>query len=134
MTGRIKHLIIVRGRNVYPQDIEHLAQQADERLRPGAGVAFSIDDDGEERPCLVQETTLTDHEERQKALYQINKAVVATLDIRLSAIILIEPRSIPKTTSGKLARYACRRAFLEGTLKTVAEWRERETSEAPDHV
>ncbi|HEU5383064.1 MAG TPA: AMP-binding protein, partial [Ktedonobacteraceae bacterium] len=117
VTGRLKDLIIIRGRNYYPQDIEQIASQSHPALRSGAGAAFSIDVSGEERLVLVHE--IDRHYARQdKApiIDAIRRAIAEELNIQTYAIVLIKAASLPKTTSGKVQRYACRKAFLERGL------------------
>ena len=126
ITGRIKDLIIVRGRNHYPQDIELTAEQASTALRPGCGAAFSVEVEGEERLVLVYEA---DTRRQPVAVEEVARAIsqqVATAhELRLHALTLIAPGSLPKTSSGKIQHRACRAAFLAGELQEVASWREQ---------
>ncbi|AGP41609.1 non-ribosomal peptide synthetase [Sorangium cellulosum] len=123
VTGRLKDLIIVRGRNVYPQDLELTAEQSHPGLRAGGGAAFSVDVDGEERVVLVQElgrgaAASADPAEIGAA---IQRAVADRHEVAIHAVALIKPGSLPRTTSGKVQRRACRARFLDGSLGTV--WR-----------
>ncbi|WP_437966999.1 amino acid adenylation domain-containing protein [Sorangium sp. So ce260] len=129
VTGRLKDLIIVRGRNLYPQDIELTAEQSHPSLRAGGGAAFSVDVDGEERVVLVQELgrrapASADPAEIGAA---IQGAVTDRHEVAVHAVALIKPGSLPRTTSGKVQRRACRARFLDGSLDAV--W--RSTLDAP---
>ncbi|NPC83083.1 amino acid adenylation domain-containing protein, partial [Pyxidicoccus fallax] len=127
ITGRIKDLIIVRGRNHHPQDIELTAEHSSAALRPGCGAAFSVEVEGEERLVLVYEV---DPRQQPAAVEEVARAIsqqVATAhELRLHALTLIAPGSLPKTSSGKIQRRASRAAFLSGELQEVASWREQQ--------
>ncbi len=125
--GRLKDLIIIRGRNLYPQDIEQTVEQSHAALRPSCGAAFGVDIAGEERLVIVQE--LSRHH-RHGALDEITDAirhaVVLQHEVQPHAVVLIREGSISKTSSGKVQRYACRAAFLAQTLPAL------QTSTAPE--
>ncbi|NPD22307.1 condensation domain-containing protein, partial [Corallococcus exiguus] len=127
ITGRIKDLVIVRGRNHHPQDIERTAEQAHAALRPGCGAAFSVEVESGERLVLVYEV---DTRRQPVAVEEVARAIsqqVATVhELRLHALTLIAPGSLLKTSSGKIQRRACRAAFLSGELQEVASWREQQ--------
>ena len=121
VSSRLKDLIILRGLNHYPQDIEWTVQSVHPLLRVDNGAAFSVGVDGEEQLCLVQEIERT-----PEADGELNAIVAAIKDALFNehgvvpyAVTLIHAGSIPKTTSGKIQRNACRKAFLDGSLKTV---------------
>ncbi|HEX6289049.1 MAG TPA: amino acid adenylation domain-containing protein, partial [Herpetosiphonaceae bacterium] len=121
VTGRIKDLIIIRGQNYYPQDIEQTVGLSHPVLRPNAGAAFSIEVDGQERLVVVQEV------ERQargtppdELVAAIRRSVVEHHDLHVHAVALLKTGQIPKTSSGKIQRFACRAAFLAGTLDLFA--------------
>ncbi len=123
VTGRLKDLIIIRGRNHYPQDIELTVEQCHPALRADCGVAFSVDASGEERLVIVYEV------ERQyrnlnvdEVVESIRQAVAEHHELQVYAVVLIKMSSIPKTSSGKLQRRASREAFLAGNLEVVGEW------------
>jgi acyl transferase domain-containing protein/acyl-CoA synthetase (AMP-forming)/AMP-acid ligase II/acyl carrier protein len=128
VTGRLKDLIIIRGQNHYPQDIEWSVGNSHPALRPGGGAAFSVDVGGQERLVVVQEVT-KDHRDhdRDEVVSAIRQAIAEQHDLRVHAVVLV--RSIPKTSSGKIQRRACRAAFLAGELGPVAEWRDTELAE-----
>lgn len=126
VTGRIKDMIIIRGRNHYPQDIEMAAESSHRTLRPGCGAAFPLDINGKERVAIVYEVQKADmgQQEADEIISAIHSAILENESINLFAVQLIKPRSIPKTSSGKLRRSTCKAAFLEGSLESVAMWRE----------
>jgi acyl-CoA synthetase (AMP-forming)/AMP-acid ligase II/acyl carrier protein len=124
ITGRIKDLIIIRGRNHYPQDIELTVQQSNPALRSGHGAAFSVDVDQQERLVIAQEV-------ERKYLRNLNanevvtaicQAVAQQHEIPVYAILLLKTGSIPKTSSGKIQRHACRTSFLNNSLEVVSDW------------
>lgn len=121
ITGRHKDLIIVRGRNYYPQDIERSVQQAFPELREGCGAAIAIPGDDGEALVLVQELERTAlRRESHEALFKAVTAHVAdTFGIRLQTLVLSKPTTVPKTSSGKLRRSACRDALLAGRLPGI---------------
>ncbi len=119
VTGRLKDLIIVRGRNHYPQDIERTVEECHPALRPGCSAAFGIDRDGEEQVVVVQEVNLKDGLDMPALAQTIRQAVTMEHELHLYAVVLIEPRTIPKTSSGKIQRHLCRQEFLNQTLRTV---------------
>ena len=114
VTGRLKDLLIIRGRNHYPQDIERTVEQSHALCREGGVAAFSVQEDGEEVVVVVQEV------ERQVAACDIDEvagairsAVSEQHDLHISSIMFIKAGRLPKTSSGKVQRRACRAEFLE---------------------
>ena len=123
VTGRLKDMIILRGRNVYPQDIEWTAERCHPSLCVGGAAAFAVEVDGEEQLAIVQE--LNRHFDREvigEIIAAIRQAISDQFDIEVHAIRLIQPLSLPKTSSGKVQRHVCRQGFLAGSLEIVAEW------------
>jgi natural product biosynthesis luciferase-like monooxygenase protein len=127
ITGRLKDLIILRGINHYPQDIELTVERSHPVLRPGCGAAFSIDLANEERLVVVQEINSRYSVDHHQVIENIRRSIAETHGIAAYAISLIKPGAIPKTSSGKLQRYVCRTEFLQGTLGVLTEWREAVT-------
>ncbi|MFK4071134.1 beta-ketoacyl synthase N-terminal-like domain-containing protein [Streptomyces sp. NPDC029674] len=125
ITGRIKDLIIVRGRNLYPQDLERTVEDVDPAFRPGCTAAFAVDSDGQERVVVVQEVRHQDIDAVDAdALGAAAAAVLAAEhEVTLDALVLLRTRAIPKTSSGKIARRAARNGYLDGSLDTVGVWR-----------
>jgi acyl-CoA synthetase (AMP-forming)/AMP-acid ligase II len=122
ITGRSKDLIIIRGMNHYPQDIERTVQASDPALRQDYGAAFSITgDDGSEKLAVVQEVERTSLARLNVAdvVARIREAVVRHHDIAPAVIALIRPATLPKTTSGKIQRGLTRKLWLEGALEVM---------------
>ncbi|HKR10520.1 MAG TPA: AMP-binding protein, partial [Pyrinomonadaceae bacterium] len=123
VTGRLKDLIIIRGLNHYPQDIELTVERCHPALRPGCCAAFSVDAAGEEQLVIVQEVDQRRQFRAETVIESINEAVAREHELQAHAIALVTPGTVPKTSSGKIQRYACREAFLCGALEVVAEQR-----------
>jgi len=119
ITGRIKDLIVVRGRNHYPQDIELTVENSHPSLRRGCGAAFSIDLSGEERLVVAQEVQTDRGLKTKEIIVAVRQAVAEAHGVQIHAVSLLKPRSIPKTSSGKIRRSACKAMFLAGTLEMV---------------
>lgn len=148
VTGRLKDLIIIRGRNHYPQDIERTVESSYPSLRPGCCTAFAVEKEDEERLVVVAEMerrhrkgsrrTLQALNERREteplpvhvpdtdtgpdmraAVDAIRQAVSKAHHVQLYAVVFIKVAHIPKTSSGKVRRNTCREMFLNGTLPTV---------------
>ncbi|MFL5257594.1 MAG: fatty acyl-AMP ligase [Rhodopila sp.] len=122
VTGRIKDLIIIRGVNHYPQDIERTMQDAHPALHPDGGAAFAVmDEGGDEAVVLVQEIARTQRRDLdlESVVARIREAVTAAHEIALHDIVLIAPATLPKTTSGKVQRSTARRLWQEGGLERV---------------
>lgn len=122
VTGRIKDLIIIRGANHYPQDIELTVEQSHPALRPGCGAAFSIDIHDREQLMVAQEVrpAFIPGLKTDEILHAIRTAIVEEHQLQAHTILLLQPGSIPKTSSGKIQRHACREQFLRGELKIIA--------------
>jgi acyl-CoA synthetase (AMP-forming)/AMP-acid ligase II len=121
VTGRIKDLIIIRGRNYYPQDIERTVSAADPHIRPGCGVAFARVVDGEERLVVVQEVDPNGQPlDAGRVLTAARLSIASRHDLRAHTIVLIPRGEIPKTSSGKLQRARTRELFEEGALPVLA--------------
>lgn len=115
--GRIKDLIIIRGVNYYPQDIEAIVEASSPRIRKGCVAAFSVEDNGEALVVVAEvksKHSLPDFE-------VIARAIRKQYYIEPHCIVLVHgPRTIPRTTSGKVARSRCRGDWLDGKLSVVA--------------
>jgi amino acid adenylation domain-containing protein len=122
VTGRLKDLIIIRGRNHYPDDIEYTVAKAHPALEEGSGAAFSVDVDGEEQLVIVYELKRSHRDADVKEVAQAVRRVVFEEHIlSVYALVLVRPMSIPKTSSGKIQRHACRDGFLKGELNVIGE-------------
>ncbi|MEM8866264.1 MAG: aminotransferase class I/II-fold pyridoxal phosphate-dependent enzyme, partial [Planctomycetota bacterium] len=122
VTGRLKDLIIIRGANHYPQDIEQTVAESHDSLPPSSGAAVAVGDAGAERLVIVQEMGRARDLPFEEILDAIRRDVTQLHDVAPAAVVLIKPTSIPKTSSGKIQRHACRQAYEEGSLSVVAEW------------
>lgn len=121
VTGRLKDLIVIQGRNHYPQDIELSVERSAPVLRAGCGAAFSVEVNGEERLAVVQEVDFRQKPD-EKVLGAIRLAVAREHELELHAVVLIRPGTLPKTSSGKIQRRLCRSKFLANDLEKMAEW------------
>ena len=124
--GRLKDLIIVGGRNYYPQDLEATAEATSEHLRPGCSAAFTIDPTrpGEEEVALVMELrevpAASQAEQLCKKLADdVRATIIQDHSLGISQVVFLKTKTVPKTTSGKIARAWCRKGFLAGTLQVV---------------
>jgi acyl-CoA synthetase (AMP-forming)/AMP-acid ligase II len=123
VTGRIKDLLIVRGINHYPQDIERTAQAAHPALRPNCGAAFAAADErGEETLVIVQEIERTARNRIDPAEIKglIREKVTEQHELFARRIVLIKPGALPKTTSGKIQRRLARKLWLGGNFDDLA--------------
>lgn len=139
VTGRLKDLIIVRGVNRYPQDIERTVEQADNRLQAGAVGAFAVEIGSQERVIIVAETERRRQKDWSEVIDKVRRSVTLEHELPPDGVVLVRFGSIPKTSSGKIQRSACRDEFLRGGLQVVAQWfawdqpaaRDRVTTPAP---
>jgi acyl-CoA synthetase (AMP-forming)/AMP-acid ligase II len=119
ITGRIKDLIIIRGTNHYPQDIELTVERAHPALTQNGGAVFSVPDErGEEQLVVVQEVerTARNRIDPNEIAGIIREAVAEQHEVFARHIVLIRPQSLPKTTSGKIQRSLTRKLWLESKL------------------
>lgn len=123
VTGRLKDLLVVDGRNHYPQDLELTAELSHPALRPGCTAAFSVDAGADaadgEQPVLVAEIAPDDTGESEKITDLVRRAVGEAHGLSVREVVLVRPGTIPKTSSGKIQRRATRAAYLDGTLAVV---------------
>ncbi|NEQ79793.1 MAG: fatty acyl-AMP ligase, partial [Moorea sp. SIO2I5] len=137
ITGRLKDLIIINGRNHYPQDIEWTVENTHSLLRPTCSAGFSVNIAGEEQLVVIAEVERSywkltrgaasdpgngakDHALDTKELIRlIRRAVLQHHDLQVHTALLLKPGTIPKTSSGKIQRHACRQSFLGGTLAVI---------------
>jgi acyl-CoA synthetase (AMP-forming)/AMP-acid ligase II len=139
VTGRLKDLIIISGRKLYPQDIELTVEQCHPALRPACCAAFSADGPGEEQLIIAAEIEPR-YQPRMRSpasgevrahpkgrlpldieavVRAIRRAVAEEHDVRVHTVALLRAGQIPKTTSGKVQRHACQAGFLKGTLERL---------------
>ena len=142
VTGRIKEVIIVRGRKIYPQDIEATVQRAHDALKPAGGAAFALESQDGESLVVVQEI-------ERSALSSINRDMLVSLisdavfkahDLAVSDVVLVKPEVVPKTSSGKIQRVLCRELYSRGELDLIVQGRSsrgnsaKETADAASRV
>jgi hypothetical protein len=127
ITGRLKDLIIIRGTNFYPQDIEWVVGEAHEALRSGFGAAFSVAIDDEERLVVAHEVERRYRgaaaSELEGIARAVRQAVADEFELPVHAVRLLKVGSIPMTSSGKIQRHACRADFLSGRSEVLWESR-----------
>lgn len=122
ISGRLKDLIIIRGLNYHPQDIEASVEDSHSALRRGGGAAFSVDAEGEERLVVVQEVERQGLSAADEVVAAVRRVIGSNHDLDVYKIVLIRAGGVPKTTSGKVQRSVCRELYLAGALDVVAEW------------
>jgi acyl-CoA synthetase (AMP-forming)/AMP-acid ligase II/alkylation response protein AidB-like acyl-CoA dehydrogenase/acyl carrier protein len=132
ITGRWKDLVIIRGANHYPQDIEWTIERSHPAFRPGCGGAFSLDgDDGEQ--LIVAYEVEREHlrtAEPDELARVARRAVAEEHDLHLHTLVLLKTGTVPRTTSGKIQRRKCRSDFLGGELAEI--WRSTDTAPVVD--
>jgi acyl-CoA synthetase (AMP-forming)/AMP-acid ligase II len=126
VTGRLKDMIIIRGSNHYPQDIELTVENSHPACQVGGGAAFSITVEGTEELVVVQEVRRqARNTELDEVIQAIRTSISESHDLQAYAILLIRPLTIPKTSSGKIQRHAARTAYLEESLEVIEQWQAR---------
>ncbi len=137
VTGRLKDLIIINGSNHYPQDIEWTVEQSHPLIRSNSSAGFSVEVNGEERLVVVAEVERYRRQRRRQSqddpnsspipfdpkrlMQSIRRAVSQNHDLQVYQTLLLKPGALPKTSSGKIQRHACRAGFLAGTLDVINE-------------
>lgn len=138
VTGRLKELIIINGRNIYPQDLERGLQQSDERLREGHGAAVGwVDNEsGTERLVIIQEVErkINDEAILRGLADGINACLQERFQVTPYATLLIAASSLPKTTSGKIQRRKALQLMIEGRLNLLYDSRERAAQQSTASV
>lgn len=121
VTGRLKDLLIIRGLNYYPQDIESVAEQSHPALRPKHSVAFTARFEGEDQLVVVCEVERSHRKssDADEAVRKIRRTVAEQYELPVYAVVLARTGSVPKTSSGKIRRRACKEMFLSGSLETL---------------
>ena len=123
--GRLKDMIIIRGLNFYPQDVERIVGNSDKNIRKGCVAAFGFTENGTEKLAVVAEVKSKQGTPNPS---EILGEVRKLLNVEISKLVFIPPRTIPKTSSGKLARFRCKKAFTENKLKVISEFSNAELS------
>jgi amino acid adenylation domain-containing protein len=124
VTGRRKDMLIIRGRNHSPEDFEAAIQTHDLDLPVASTAAFGVESNGEERLVIVQEIVDSGRGDQCHAslVDRMRSRLQAEVDVAPAAIALVPERSVPRTTSGKVQRGACRRLFLDHALDVAHAW------------
>jgi amino acid adenylation domain-containing protein len=120
ITGRLKDLLIIRGRNLYPQDIELTIQNCHPSLQLNCGAAFTVEVEGQDTLVVVNEVEQRLETSPEKLTSMIRNAILLEHGVLVHAIVLVKNGTIPKTTSGKIKRSVCRNRYLESSLEAVA--------------
>ncbi|MFF3336674.1 fatty acyl-AMP ligase [Streptomyces sp. NPDC002888] len=137
VTGRLKDLIVVNGRNHHPVDIERACEAAVPGIRRNCGAAFAVEGAaGEpERLVVVYEADPADEERYAAVLDGVRRAVSTEVGVAPYAVVLVRPRTTPKTSSGKVQRWLARRQYLAGELEQLARWQQpRPSGRRDDHI
>ncbi len=131
VTGRLKDVIIIRGRNYYPQDIELTVEKSHSALRDHCSAAFSVEIESQEQLVVAVEVERTHLRKLNvdRVVEAIRKAISEQHELQVYGVLLLKTASIPKTSSGKIQRHACKAGFLEGSLKTVGSWLKEENQQ-----
>lgn len=121
VTGRMKNMMIIRGMNIYPHDVEATVQRAHPALSVGSGAAFSVELNNKEQLVIVQEVERTFRKKinPQEVSGIIRKEIAINHGLQVFALLLLAPGNVPKTSSGKVQHHICHDMFLEGTFKTL---------------
>ena len=122
ISGRLKDMIIVRGVNRYPQDIEQTVESSSIAVQAGSVAAFAMNFQDREQLVIVAETIRQRDLDWDDHLQKIRRAVTSEHELPPDAVFLVRNSSVPKTSSGKIQRHACLDAVLQGDLKVVAKW------------
>jgi len=123
VTGRLKDMMIIRGRNVYPQDVEATVDRCHPSARVGGCAVVAIEAGGQERLAVLLEVErLGSGKAGDEVIAAVRRAVAEEHDLEVAAVRLLRAMGLPKTSSGKVRRLACRDALLDGTLEIVAGW------------
>jgi acyl-CoA synthetase (AMP-forming)/AMP-acid ligase II len=122
VTGRLKDLLIISGRNIAPQDVESTAERAADGLRVGYGAVFSIDGADGERAVVLQEVERRSQSADLPALAAaIRVAVASEHELPLHSVVLLKPGVLARTSSGKIQRNRCRDDYLQQRLEVLFE-------------
>ena len=131
VVGRLKDLIILRGRNLHPEDIELTVSRCHPDVRAGSGAAFAVEYAGEERLVIVQEIGRHPSASHEELVRRIRESVAEEHGAEVFSVALVATGAVPKTSSGKIQRHACRAAFRDGELKLVFGWQQASRTVPP---
>jgi acyl-CoA synthetase (AMP-forming)/AMP-acid ligase II len=125
VAGRTKDLIVVNGRNYYPVDIEQACEAAVTGIRANSGAAFGVEDDGgsvEQLVVVYEIDAGMGHAQQAAVIEGLRRTVSFRLSLSPHDVVLIAPRTIPRTSSGKVQRWLCRQQYLAGNLQEICRW------------
>jgi len=124
VTGRIKELLIIRGRNYYPTDIEHEVAASDEALAQNGIAAFTVEHNDEEHLVLVCEVERKHLRsfDAEALSEKVRQKVAEQFELRVEGVVFVKPGRLPKTSSGKIQRGLCSSQFSRRRLEAVAAW------------
>jgi acyl carrier protein len=122
VAGRVKDLIIVRGVNRYPQDIEQTVEECHESISSSAAAAFADDSGPRERLIITVEVQRSLEDDWNPVVQAIRRSVTQSHELPPDAVVLVRHGSLPRTSSGKIQRHACLRDFREGNLRLIHQW------------
>jgi acyl-CoA synthetase (AMP-forming)/AMP-acid ligase II/acyl carrier protein len=132
VVGRRKEMIIVHGRNIYPQDVERTVRDSHPALASGVGAAFAVQSGEKESLVIVQEVDRKQIEQSEQIFGAILGAVWASHEVEPHAIVLAKRFGVPRTSSGKVRRLACREQFEGDQVAALARWNRPERSQLRD--
>ena len=122
IAGRLKDMIIVRGVNRYPQDIELTVEQSNTSMQSGLVAAFAVNADDRERLIIAAEVNRRVGDDWSKVIDDIRRSVALQHDLPPDAVYLVRFGTLPRTSSGKIQRHACKQQYHAGSLTIVAKW------------
>lgn len=122
ITGRLKDILIIRGCNFYPQDIEYIVSHCHSSIRHSSVAAFSLATDDELLAIVAEIAQQTPAEMYSDIFRAIYEAVMRECKISLASIFLVAPKMLPKTTSGKVRRQPCKQMLQQGRLPVIGKW------------
>ncbi len=123
IVSRMADLIVVWGRNIYPDDVELAVQEGSPAFRSGAGAAFAIDRGATEGMVMIQEVYRTARDiDTNVLLLEARRAITSEFEMAPAAVVLVRDSSLPRTSSGKIQRRRCRELYLSDELKILAAW------------
>ena len=114
--GVSKNFIILNGKNYYPSDLGLTALNASNLLCKSGAIAFGIEKDCSEEVVIVLESKSKDNNTNKDIINLVKRAILQSYQINLNQIVIVPPKSIPKTTSGKVQRQLCKKLYLEKKL------------------
>lgn len=124
VTGRLKDLLIIRGTNYYPQDIEKVVKNCHPSVSLNSGAVFTVKVNGVEQLVVMQEVNRTalNNLDKNEVVGSIRQAISEHYDLQVCDILLLKPGKIPRTSSGKIQRSACQMSFIAGTAEEIWHW------------